>query len=215
MGGIFINYRGEDSQTAAALIDRELTARFGSDLVFQASRSIPVRGRQLTDARLGPRREPPPRRSRPNRSADRDDPAGGDTRDRRWSMEHYGGRPADTGRGVRHRPRPPNSQAQPNATSPTGTTQSSSRCPSGGSQVTHAARKPSRSPPSAHWTSPSPQPKSLGWSLPGSMHRATVDSTSDGTTCSYSTSRDARDRQIPWFQRRLTWNSTTSPSAMT
>jgi len=38
MGGIFINYRGEDSQTAAALIDRELTARFGSDQVFLDSR---------------------------------------------------------------------------------------------------------------------------------------------------------------------------------
>jgi TIR domain len=31
MTGIFINYRGDDSQTAAALIDRELAARFGSD----------------------------------------------------------------------------------------------------------------------------------------------------------------------------------------
>jgi hypothetical protein len=27
MGGIFINYRGKDSQMTAALIDRELTAR--------------------------------------------------------------------------------------------------------------------------------------------------------------------------------------------
>ena len=42
MGGIFINYRGEDSQTAAALIDRELTARFGSDQVFLDCRSIPA-----------------------------------------------------------------------------------------------------------------------------------------------------------------------------
>ena len=42
MGGIFINYRGEDSQTAAALIDRELTARFGSDRVFLDCRSIPA-----------------------------------------------------------------------------------------------------------------------------------------------------------------------------
>jgi hypothetical protein len=40
MGGIFINYRGDDSQTAAALIDRELAARFGSDQVFLDSRSI-------------------------------------------------------------------------------------------------------------------------------------------------------------------------------
>lgn len=42
MGGVFINYRGDDSQTAAALIDRELAARFGNDLVFLDSRSIPV-----------------------------------------------------------------------------------------------------------------------------------------------------------------------------
>jgi TIR domain/NB-ARC domain len=40
MGGIFINYRSEDSQTAATLIDRELRARFGEDLVFLDSRSI-------------------------------------------------------------------------------------------------------------------------------------------------------------------------------
>jgi tetratricopeptide (TPR) repeat protein len=39
---IFINYRGEDSQTAAALIDRELTSRFGSDQVFLDARSIPA-----------------------------------------------------------------------------------------------------------------------------------------------------------------------------
>jgi hypothetical protein len=42
MGGIFINYRGEDSQMTAALIDRELTARFGSDQVFLDCRSIPT-----------------------------------------------------------------------------------------------------------------------------------------------------------------------------
>lgn len=42
MGGVFINYRGEDSDTAAALIDRELTAQFGSDQVFLDSRSIQV-----------------------------------------------------------------------------------------------------------------------------------------------------------------------------
>jgi TIR domain len=42
MGGIFINYRGEDSQTAAALIDRELTAQYGSDRVFLDGRSIPA-----------------------------------------------------------------------------------------------------------------------------------------------------------------------------
>ena len=42
MGGVFINYRGEDSQLAAALIDLELAARFGSDKVFLDSRSIPA-----------------------------------------------------------------------------------------------------------------------------------------------------------------------------
>jgi TIR domain len=42
VSGVFINYRGEYRQTAAALIDRELTARFGADLVFLDSRSIPV-----------------------------------------------------------------------------------------------------------------------------------------------------------------------------
>jgi TIR domain len=42
VGGIFISYRGDDSDIAAALIDRELTARFGSDLVFLDCRSIPV-----------------------------------------------------------------------------------------------------------------------------------------------------------------------------
>jgi hypothetical protein len=42
VGGVFINYRGADSDTAAVLIDRELTARFGSDQVFLDSRSIPA-----------------------------------------------------------------------------------------------------------------------------------------------------------------------------
>jgi tetratricopeptide (TPR) repeat protein len=42
MGGIFINYRGDDSDTAAMLIDRELAARFGSDRVFLDNRSIPA-----------------------------------------------------------------------------------------------------------------------------------------------------------------------------
>src|SRR5215470_19381616 len=42
MGGVFINYRGEDSQTAADLIDRELAACFGPDLVFLDWRSIPA-----------------------------------------------------------------------------------------------------------------------------------------------------------------------------
>jgi hypothetical protein len=42
MSGIFINYRGTDSRMAAALIDRELTTRLGSDRVFLDSRSIPA-----------------------------------------------------------------------------------------------------------------------------------------------------------------------------
>src|SRR5215813_10576466 len=42
MGGVFINYQGADSGTAAALIDRELTARLGSDRVFLDCRSIPA-----------------------------------------------------------------------------------------------------------------------------------------------------------------------------
>jgi TIR domain len=42
VSGVFINYRGKDSETAAALIDRELTARFGSDRVFLDCRSIPA-----------------------------------------------------------------------------------------------------------------------------------------------------------------------------
>src|SRR5262250_979053 len=40
MGGVFINYRGADSDTAAMLVDRELTERFGSDQVFLDCRSI-------------------------------------------------------------------------------------------------------------------------------------------------------------------------------
>ena len=42
MAGIFINYRGEDSQIGAALIDRELAARFGDDQVFFDCRSLPA-----------------------------------------------------------------------------------------------------------------------------------------------------------------------------
>src|SRR5262244_423442 len=42
VSGVFINYRGADSDTAAVLIDRELTARLGSDRVFLDSRSIPA-----------------------------------------------------------------------------------------------------------------------------------------------------------------------------
>jgi hypothetical protein len=50
--GIFISYRGDDSDTAAALIDRELTARFGSDMAFLDCRSIPV-GVDFIDELLG------------------------------------------------------------------------------------------------------------------------------------------------------------------
>src|SRR5215475_16109040 len=42
VGGVFINYRGADSDTAAVLIDRELVARLGSDRVFLDSRSAPA-----------------------------------------------------------------------------------------------------------------------------------------------------------------------------
>src|SRR5215468_12511355 len=52
MGGIFINYRGADSDTAAALIDRELVARFGSDRVFLDCRSIPA-GADFAEELLG------------------------------------------------------------------------------------------------------------------------------------------------------------------
>jgi TIR domain-containing protein len=50
--GIFINYRGDDSQIAAVLIDRELTARFGSDRVFLDCRSIPA-GTDYAEELLG------------------------------------------------------------------------------------------------------------------------------------------------------------------
>jgi hypothetical protein len=52
MTNIVINYRGEDSQTAAALIDRELTARFGSDQVFLDCRSVPA-GTDFAEELLG------------------------------------------------------------------------------------------------------------------------------------------------------------------
>lgn len=42
VSGVFINYRGEDSDTAAVLIDRELAGWFGTDRVFLDSRSIPA-----------------------------------------------------------------------------------------------------------------------------------------------------------------------------
>jgi len=52
VSGVFINYRGEDSDTAAVLIDRELTARLGSDRVFLDSRSIPA-GAEFAEELLG------------------------------------------------------------------------------------------------------------------------------------------------------------------
>jgi hypothetical protein len=52
VGGVFINYRGEDSDTAAVLVDRELAARFGSDRVFLDSRSIPA-GADFVEELLG------------------------------------------------------------------------------------------------------------------------------------------------------------------
>jgi TIR domain len=52
VGGVFITYRGGDSDTAAALIDRELAERFGSDQVFMDARSIPV-GADYVEELLG------------------------------------------------------------------------------------------------------------------------------------------------------------------
>jgi tetratricopeptide (TPR) repeat protein len=52
VSSVFINYRGEDSDTAAVLIDRELAARFGSDRVFLDSRSIPA-GTDFVEELLG------------------------------------------------------------------------------------------------------------------------------------------------------------------
>jgi tetratricopeptide (TPR) repeat protein len=40
VSGVFISYRGDDTDTAAVLIDQELAARFGNDRVFLDSRSI-------------------------------------------------------------------------------------------------------------------------------------------------------------------------------
>jgi hypothetical protein len=52
MGGVFINYRGEDSDTTAMLVDRELAARFGSDRVFLDCRSI-LAGTDFVEDLLG------------------------------------------------------------------------------------------------------------------------------------------------------------------
>src|SRR5687768_2358226 len=40
MPGVFVNYRTGDGEWAAALVKRELSARFGADQVFYASQSI-------------------------------------------------------------------------------------------------------------------------------------------------------------------------------
>src|SRR5262249_46849413 len=52
VSGVFVNYRGADSDTAAALIDRELVARLGSERVFLDCRSIPA-GADFTEELLG------------------------------------------------------------------------------------------------------------------------------------------------------------------
>src|SRR5262249_57040365 len=41
-GGIFINYRGDDSHSYGALLHAELSRYFGPDLVFLDSASIPA-----------------------------------------------------------------------------------------------------------------------------------------------------------------------------
>src|SRR5215475_12951377 len=41
-GGVFINYRGEDSHSYGALLHTELSRQFGPELVFLDSESIPA-----------------------------------------------------------------------------------------------------------------------------------------------------------------------------
>src|SRR5215468_5818052 len=41
-GGVFINYRGEDSYSYGALLHAELSRRFGSESVFLDAESIPA-----------------------------------------------------------------------------------------------------------------------------------------------------------------------------
>ncbi|MEV0680613.1 toll/interleukin-1 receptor domain-containing protein [Actinosynnema sp. NPDC050436] len=48
---VFINYRTGDEEVCAALVDRELSAAFGDDNVFRASKSIPP-GAQFEDGLL-------------------------------------------------------------------------------------------------------------------------------------------------------------------
>jgi hypothetical protein len=52
MSGIFINYRGDDCGTAAALIDRGLREWFGGDQVFLDCRSLEV-GADFTEEIVG------------------------------------------------------------------------------------------------------------------------------------------------------------------
>src|SRR5262249_43450184 len=66
-GGVFINYRGEDSHSYGALLYAELSRHFGAELVFLDSESIPagadfviqllarVRGCAVLLAVVGPR----------------------------------------------------------------------------------------------------------------------------------------------------------------
>ncbi|MBE1531457.1 toll/interleukin-1 receptor domain-containing protein [Actinomadura algeriensis] len=42
MPEIFINYRTDDGESVAAWLDRELSARFGWETIFRASKSIPL-----------------------------------------------------------------------------------------------------------------------------------------------------------------------------
>ena len=42
VGGVFVNYRGVDSYSYAALLHVELSRRFGPDLVFLDGVSIPA-----------------------------------------------------------------------------------------------------------------------------------------------------------------------------
>ena len=51
-GGVFINYRGEDSHSYGALLHAELSRRFGSDLVFLDAASIPA-GADFVEQLLG------------------------------------------------------------------------------------------------------------------------------------------------------------------
>jgi len=51
-GGVFINYRGEDSRSYGALLYVELSRRFGAELVFLDSESIPA-GADFVDQLLG------------------------------------------------------------------------------------------------------------------------------------------------------------------